>query len=286
MAVLDSYGPTFRRLLEGVPDGMPRHDWINKVAFYGARHRSPEKLEQFLLTIADRFGWNTTRDFTNEIRRAVRDAVKAMKAGPVAERERVPEWPTPNREARNRRNGGGLFGPTPCGATAEEAWGLVYQPGSLVCAGANEFQAETRSMEEWRDFLHNVQFCVPNAMRAVEGKLADGRPSARCRGNACRRRRWLVVECDYGTDLEEQCNVIASLDHARCPLRLAVYSGGKSVHGWFDAGGLSEAEQLRWFRHAVFLGHDPKLWLKWQWVRAPGGRRANGIKQEIYFCKL
>ncbi|MFY8216341.1 MAG: hypothetical protein ACOVMP_07045, partial [Chthoniobacterales bacterium] len=69
----------------------------------------------------------------------------------------------------------------------------------------------------------------------------------------------------------DSSNVIASLDHPRCPLRMAVYSGGKSVHGWFDAAELSEGEQLRWFRHAVFLGHDSKLWLKWQWVRAPGG---------------
>jgi hypothetical protein len=76
MAVLDSYSTTFRRLLEGVPDGMPRHDWINKVAFYGARHKSPEKLEAVLLKISDRLGWNSTRDFTNEIRRAVRDAVR------------------------------------------------------------------------------------------------------------------------------------------------------------------------------------------------------------------
>lgn len=285
MAVLDSYSTTFRRLLEGVPDGMPRHDWINKVAFYGARHKSPEKLEAVLLNISDRLGWNATRDFTGEIRRAVRDAVRAVQAGPVAERERVPDWPLPSREARSKRDGRGLFGPKPCGATAAEAWQMLYAPGAWVCAGANEYQAETRPLEEWRDFLHNVQFCVPNAMRAAEGRLADGRPSARCRGNSCRRRRWLVIECDYGTDLEEQCNAIASLDHPRCPLRLAVYSGGKSVHGWFDAVALSEGEQLRWFRHAVFLGHDSKLWLKWQWVRAPGGRRENGKQQEIYYLK-
>ena len=285
MAVLDSYPTRLRRLLEGVPDGMPRHDWLNTVAFYGARHRSPERLERTLLTIAERMGWHGTRDFTSEIKRAVRDAHRAIKAGPAPERDKLPDWPLVNRGARAARTGVALFGPQACGATAKDAWATIYRSGDWVCAGANEFQAETRPVEEWADFLHNVQFCVPNAMRAAEGRLADGKPSARCRGNACRRRRWLVVECDLGTDLKEQCAVLSSLDHARCPLRLAVFSGGKSVHGWFDAAGLSDAEQLRWYRHAVYLGHDPKLWLKWQWVRAPGGRRENGNRQEIYYIK-
>ncbi|MBU3666709.1 MAG: hypothetical protein FGM15_12660 [Chthoniobacterales bacterium] len=285
MAILDSYPIKLRRLLEGVPDGMPRHDWINKVAFYGARFRSPERLEETLLRIAERMGWHKTRDFTAEIRRAVRDAHRAVGAGPVPEREKLPDWPLPNRAARAERQALEPFEPVRLGVGAWDAWQMIFRGGAWVCAGANEFQAETRQLEEWEDFAANMQFVVPNAMRAAEGRMPEGRMSPRCRGNACRRRRWLVVECDLGTDLDEQCRVLSSLDHVRCPLRLAVFSGGKSVHGWFDAAGLSDAEQLRWYRHAVYLGHDPKLWLKWQWVRAPGGRREDGRKQEIYYFK-
>jgi hypothetical protein len=242
-------------------------------------------LEKTLLLIAERMGWNDTRDFTGEIKRAVRDAHKAVGSGPAPERERIPDWPLVNKGARATRCGFSLFKPEPCGATAKDAWAILYRPNDLVCAGANEYQAETQPAKDWANLLGGLQFVVPNPMRASEANLNDGKISSRCRGNACRRRRWLVAECDLKTDLEEQCAVLSSLDHPRCPLRLAVFSGGKSVHGWFDSRSFSDAEQLRWFRHAVYLGHDPKLWLKWQWVRAPGGRREGGNKQEIYYFK-
>lgn len=283
MAKLDPYSPALRELLHGVPPGMPRHDWLNKVAFYGIRHRSPDRLVETLNAVADREGWNEARDFSNEIKRAVKDAVRAINAG-WTPGEKTPAWPAPSPEARAKRSGD-LVKPVPCGAEVWDAWKTLFAPGDLVCASMDEFNAETRPRDAWKDFVDGLQFVVPNAMAAESAPMPDGRLSSRCRGNSAKRRRWLVVECDLGTDISEQCQVLSSLDHPRCPLTLAVFSGGKSVHGWFDGAALSDKEQVRWYRHAVYLGHDSKLWLKWQWVRNPGGRRANGRKQEIYFLK-
>jgi len=284
MAVLDKYPRSFADLLAQGPGGLPRHDWINKVAFHGARYRSADALERTLLAISDRLGW-TDRDFSSEIRRAVRDATTAVRQPEKVERERTPAWPTPHRTARDARQARLALAPQPCGATARQAWEMLWRPQDLVCAGTSTYDAEVRPRDEWFDLLGGLEFVVPNPMRKLSARLPDGKVSSRCRGNAAKTRRWLVVECDLGTDLEEQCRVLSSLDHPDCPLRLVVFSGGKSAHGWFDAARLSPAEQVRWFRHAVFLCHDPKLWLPWQWVRAPGGRRKDGATQEIWLCR-
>jgi hypothetical protein len=284
MAVLDPYPKAFRDLLSGVPFGMPRHDWINKVAFYGIRYRSGAKLETTLNRIAIELGWQSERDFSQEISRAVRDAQDSLNLGLPASGERTPDWPAPSMEARNKRSSfPPLFTTDESVATAREAWQRIFDPNDLVCAGPNEFSAETRPRDEWFDFLDGLQFVVPNAMSALEGQMRDGKMSARCRGNAPAKRRWIILETDLSSSLQEQASVLSSLNHPRCPLSMAVFSGGKSIHGWFDAKLLSPAEQTRWFRHAVYLGHDPKLWLPWQWVRSPGGRRGNQTVQKVLF---
>lgn len=286
MAVLDPYPKAFRDLLVSVPEGMPRHDWINKVAFYGIRYRSAEKLETTLNRIAIELGWQSERDFSREISRAVRDARDSLRLGAPPSVDRTPDWPALSIEARKKRSScKPLFPIDQNVATARDAWERIFGQDELVCAGPNEFSAETRPRDEWFDFLGGLQFVVPNPMSALEGQMRDGRMSARCRGNAPVRRRWIVLETDLGTSMDEQAAVLSSLDHPRCPLCLAVFSGGKSIHGWFEVKRLGPAEQLRWFRHAVYLGHDPKLWSSWQWVRSPGGRRDNQAIQKVLFLR-
>jgi len=69
----------------------------------------------------------------------------------------------------------------------------------------------------------------------------------------------------------------------RFPLALAVYSGGKSVHGWFPCEGITD-EQLRPFMNrAVRLGADRATWTKCQLVRMPNGTREDGKRQQVHF---
>ena len=49
-------------------------------------------------------------------------------------------------------------------------------------------------------FLDDMQFVVPNAMIAEQGYTKDGRESVRCRDNAARHRRFIIVEFDQDED--------------------------------------------------------------------------------------
>lgn len=125
-----------------------------------------------------------------------------------------------------------------------------------------------------------MQFIVANTMTAVTGINQSGKLSARCHDNATRSRRYQVIEFDRGT-LQEQAAILSSLHSSKTPLVLVVWSGGKSLHGWFHVERLSEYEKQRFFRHSVFLGADSSLWDPAKLVRMPGGRRDSGVRQEI-----
>ena len=90
------------------------------------------------------------------------------------------------------------------------------------------------------------------------------------------------MEFDRGSPAE-QAAILASLDTDLTPLMLVAWSAGKSFHGWFHVGGLSEYAKLRFFRHAVFLGADHTLWDPSKLVRMPGGRRSNGNTQHVFY---
>jgi hypothetical protein len=67
------------------------------------------------------------------------------------------------------------------------------------------------------------------------------------------------------------------------PLALAVYSGGKSLHGWFFCSGVAEESVSRFCRYAGALGADRATWVRSQFARMPDGLRDNGKRQSVYF---
>ncbi len=69
----------------------------------------------------------------------------------------------------------------------------------------------------------------------------------------------------------------------KAPLALVVYSGGKSLHGWFYCAGVAEEKVSRIFRYAVYLGADRANWNPSQFARMPDGVRENGRRQTVYF---
>ena len=52
-----------------------------------------------------------------------------------------------------------------------------------------------------------------------------------------------------------------------------VFSGSKSLHGFFFCEGQPEEKLHRFFKYATSLGADPRTWLRSQFVRLPEGRR-------------
>ena len=74
------------------------------------------------------------------------------------------------------------------------------------------------------------------------------------------------------------------------PLMLAVDSGGKSLHCWFDCRGRGDGEVAAFFAAATRLGADQTRWDPCGWVRMPGGTRVKSdgqkVKQKVLWVRL
>jgi hypothetical protein len=65
---------------------------------------------------------------------------------------------------------------------------------------------------------------------------------------------------------------------------MAVDSGGKSFHGWFDCTKANEADVKKFFTYAVRLGADPAMHKILQFARMPNGIRSNNrAKQRVLY---
>ena len=154
-------------------------------------------------------------------------------------------------------------------------------PGDpLLCFGRAMWSMTTRRKSEWLSLAASQQFIVPSPMTTVMGLNQQGKPSHRCLENTG-ARRFLVVEFDQNT-IEEQASLHLHLSGVRT-LALVVYSGSKSLHGWYFVEGEADAAVIQFMRLAVRLGADSATWSRCQAVRAPGGMRENGNRQRIEY---
>jgi hypothetical protein len=117
-------------------------------------------------------------------------------------------------------------------------------------------------------------------MTAVTGLNQSGEVSNRCLSNTG-ARRFLIVEFDAGTT-DDHAALLLHLAE-REPLAIVVFSGSKSLHGWFYCAGVTAGKVSRFFRYAVSLGADRAMWTPCQLVRMPDGTRDNERQQTVYF---
>ena len=89
----------------------------------------------------------------------------------------------------------------------------------------------------------------------------------------------LLIE---GRDERDQCAALLLHLAQMAPLVLAVYSGGKSLHGWFYCDGRAEQTLEQFMQYAVSLGADKASWTSSQFTRMPDGLR-KGQRQTVYF---
>lgn len=156
----------------------------------------------------------------------------------------------------------------------------LFPDDPLLCIGPRVDHFQTGHLSLWRN-LERGQFVVPNPMSAEAGETMEGKVSARTNANTG-PRHYQVVEFDFGQFDTHAAILIHLRQYA--PLVMAVYSGGKSLHGWFDVRGWPEAAHIEFFAHAVELGADPKMWTPSQFSRMPLGlNRATGRLQQIYY---
>jgi hypothetical protein len=183
------------------------------------------------------------------------------------------------------------------------------QEDPLVCFGADD-QFCTRSLSVVRGILHVHAQIVPSPMRARVGLTADGRWSEHTK-DGTGPRMFLVAEFDFTkttpkgkptiweplidrcekagiTVLDINAALLAYLARER-PLWMTVFSGSKSLQGWFPCRDVSEEELQCWFmQSARRLGADSMTWCKSQFVRLPDGtrtpnREGKSVRQTIEY---
>ena len=162
--------------------------------------------------------------------------------------------------------------------------GHLFAHDDLLCVGRSSGDFGAKPLRDWTSAeLGMAQLIVPNPSRKPTGTTKDGNLSAHSR-DATGARRYLIVESDADLTTDEQAKI---LEHLRvvtnARLVAVVLSGGKSLHGWFRAAGVTDEVLYRWFRYAVSLGADPRLWLPEQFVRLPDGTRDNGKRQSLIY---
>ena len=209
----------------------------------------------------------------------VQNALKTIRNSVVKVR---PRWPFPNPIDTKRiaNLGGGMdalvnSSMVEC-ANAGEALQQLFEGDPLLCIGLSSREFATKPRTLWNPSRY--QFIVPSPMSDKWGETQAGKRSQHTLSNTG-PRHYLVVEFDEGSH-DSHASVIQHLAfHA--PLCMAVDSGGKSIHAWFDVREWSEAATRKFFQLACQLGADPATWTKSQFVRMPQGRRANGNLQKI-----
>lgn len=163
---------------------------------------------------------------------------------------------------------------------SEQIIDRLFPDNPLLCCGKSKYDFNTKSRDDWRGELSGLQFIVPSPMSAVAGLTQDGKESKHTLSNTG-ARRFLVVEFDTGM-LDEHAALLIHLTNYM-PLACVVYSGGKSLHGWFYVHGQPSVMVGKFFQYAVSLGADKATWTRSQFARMPDGRRDNGQLQTVYF---
>jgi hypothetical protein len=154
----------------------------------------------------------------------------------------------------------------------EEIIDRLFPGNPWLCVGRSNQSFRTLRREDWRGHLADYSLIVPSPMISETGLTKSGRRSHHSLANTG-PRRYLIIEADCG-DLCQQAAVIWHLAKI-APLAVVVFSGSRSLHGWFFCEGEPEDKLLKFMQLAVSLGADSKMWLRSQFCRVPDARRSD-----------
>lgn len=138
--------------------------------------------------------------------------------------------------------------------------------------------------------LDDFKFLNPAVFKKLEGVANPLHPkrkiTQRCNENV-KARRWVVLEMDSKEDAKlERFNTFALCMAQYAPLVLAVDTGNKSIHFWFDADGVKPPIRRGFFALACLHGADPRLAVKSQIARMPNvssGGEGRGPQKVLYW---
>ena len=184
--------------------------------------------------------------------------------------------------------------------TCEKLIDEIYPGDPLICRAAkSETWARTAPRSSIRGVEHEMEWIVPSPMSKLTGVTKEGRPgSHRCRDNAARKRRYIVIEFDFGKTFKEHIEAwaaagistrdvqaalikwLATTGNPRAWPFLIVDSGGKSLHSWYAIHKrFNEQNALDLLARAVPFGADHRADEPERFFRFPGGTRKSEKSQ-------
>jgi hypothetical protein len=241
---MKTFPPFIDEMLAAPPRaGEGVHNWLFRLARQLHAHLPAGEIVALLESRVADCGRRVPR---SEIEDAVKNSIACAwqpksNAAPVRP---AAKWPGVNREQREAivRDNGGLVDLWELSRPrieenaqhTEEIIDRLFPGNPLLCCGKSNSDFDTKPRDDWRGQLSQLQFTVPSPMSAVTGQTKDGKESKHTLANTG-ARRFLVCEFDTGTADEHAALLIHLAGYA--PLVCAVYSGGKSLHGWFFVAG-------------------------------------------------
>ncbi len=308
--------PLATRLFDSAPEA---GDGLNAWLIKGAREcqRSGVKPDRAFALIANTVVARGGEIFEHDINKAISKAYSQSHTSGTYDPR--PVWPEPNLDLieqitmeRIRQNPSvlndlrRLSQENPDQPTSDIIQKL-FPLNSLISAGIDTSSTTTFEFSRVRERLHRFQFVVPSPMSAKIGLTQEGKESGRCLSNTG-PRRFLVTEFDFkstsdngkrtkwaplidlwqanGATVQDACAAIILHLKQYGPLVMVVYSGGKSLHGWWYCAGEDEQEGSRLHKFmagAARLGADTKTYTRSQFVRMPGAARPDGRKQTVHY---
>lgn len=148
---------------------------------------------------------------------------------------------------------------------------------ALVCVGKSPYEFHTARLNQFKD-LTKCQFIVPCYMSKKKGITQDGKESMHCLDN-CGERRYHVCDFDEPKSADHP-GIVLQLKKT-FDLVMALSSGGKSLHAWFN---VDQDEEESFWQAAIEYGADAALMRnRSSFVRIPMGTRSNGSRQDVVY---
>ena len=266
---------TAAQLLKSCPaSGEGVHNWVFYAACTAVEHGMTDKEAETEIGALMTREPNPASEITDALRSARGDRSRSTPrwspVNPAAIAEIVKNGPT-LLELISRSPEPIQFVPQ---SRAELFIDALFPSNPLLCCGVSSSGFYTAPREKFRGALHLYSLIVPSPMSSQRGRTNRGKLSYRCAANTG-TRRFLVVEFDRA-GLDRQAALLWHLEKFAQSLALVVFSGNKSMHGWFFCGEQPEDKLRKFFDYAVSLGADPKTWSRCQFVRMPDGKRTDG----------
>ena len=169
----------------------------------------------------------------------------------------------------------------------------LFAQGDIINIQRGQFEAgtllEVSNIGQFQAELFQYKFLNPSTFKSVGGvanPLDDGKVSTRCNANV-KSRPYMLLEMDSKDEAQvERFNSFAIELSKFIPLTLAVETGNKSVHFWFNSRHATPKQIETIFTLACLHGADKRMAVRSQIARMPNVSSADngrGAQRVIYF---